>query len=157
VSGGEWLGAGMITDANPSRNRVTLVSPAGAIAPTGPWSAAARAGDFIFVAGMRGIDPATDTLVSGEEARVRRAFDNMARIAAAEGATLRDAVRLVVYVTSMSRHRPLVNKVQEELWNGGPYPPRTIVEVARLNEDDIVEVEGTFFAPKKPIGSTGAP
>jgi hypothetical protein len=56
---------------------------------------------------------------------------------------------LVVYVTDMARHRPLVNRVQEELWGGGPYPPRTIVEVSRLNQEDIVEVEGTFFAPIK--------
>ena len=132
-----------------SRHGVRILSPEGAIAPTGTWSVAARAGDFIFVAGMRGIDPATNTLVSGDERRVRQAFDNMARIAASEGASLRDAVRLVVYVTDMARHRPLVNAVQEELWRGGPYPPRTIVEVARLNQDDIVEVEGTFFAPIK--------
>ena len=52
----------------------------------------------------------------------------------------------MVYVTDMFRHRPLVNKVQEELWGSGPYPPRTIIEVDRLNQDDIVEVEGTFFA-----------
>jgi enamine deaminase RidA (YjgF/YER057c/UK114 family) len=55
---------------------------------------------------------------------------------------------VVVYVTDMARHRPIVNTVQQELWGGGPYPPRTIVEVARLNQDDIVEVEGTFFAPR---------
>ncbi len=54
----------------------------------------------------------------------------MKLIARSEGASLRDAVRIVVYVTDMSRLRPLVNKVQEELWGGGPYPPRTIVEVA---------------------------
>jgi enamine deaminase RidA (YjgF/YER057c/UK114 family) len=71
----------------------------------------------------------------------------MQQIAQSDGATLRDAVRLVVYVTDMARHRPLVNKVQEELWGQGPYPPRTIVEVSRLNQDDIVEVEGTFYAP----------
>jgi len=57
-------------------------------------------------------------------------------------------VRLTVFVTDMTQLRPLVNKVQEELWAGGPYPPRTIVEVAKLNQDDIFEVEGTFFAPK---------
>jgi 2-iminobutanoate/2-iminopropanoate deaminase len=49
----------------------------------------------------------------------------------------------------MYRYRPLVNKVQEELWAGAPDPPRTIVEVDRLNQDDIVEVEGTFYAPVK--------
>ena len=132
-----------------SPNGVRALSPEGAIAPTGTWSVGARAGDFIFIAGMRGIDPASNTLVAGDEPRVRQAFENMARIAAAEGATLRDAVRLVVYVTDMQRHRPIVNRVQEALWGGGPYPPRTIVEVSRLNQDDIVEVEGTFFAPIK--------
>ena len=59
-----------------------------------------------------------------------------------------NSVRLVVYVTDMFRFRPLVNKVQAELWGDGPYPPRTIVEVQRLNQDDIVEIEGTFYAPK---------
>jgi enamine deaminase RidA (YjgF/YER057c/UK114 family) len=127
--------------------RVRTLAPAGAIAPTGPWSLGARAGDFVFVAGMRGIDPATNTLVAGDEPRVRRAFANMAAIAASEGASLTDAVRLVVYVTDMARLRPIVNRVQEEMWGGGPYPPRTIVEVARLNQDDIVEVEGTFYVP----------
>jgi enamine deaminase RidA (YjgF/YER057c/UK114 family) len=130
-------------------NGVTTLAPAGAIQPTGPWALATRAGDFVFVAGMRGIDPATNTLVTGDEARVRQAFRNMTLIAESAGATLRDAARLVVYVTDMARHRPLVNKVQEELWGEGPYPPRTIVEVAGLNQDDIVEVEGTFYAPPK--------
>jgi enamine deaminase RidA (YjgF/YER057c/UK114 family) len=128
---------------------VKTLGPAGAIKPTGTWSVGARAGDIIFVAGMRGIDPATNTLVAGDEARIRQAFRNMELIAQSEGATLRDAVRLVVYVTDMGRHRPLVNKIQEELWAQGPYPPRTIVEVLRLNQDDIVEVEGTFYVPAK--------
>src|SRR5262249_14800458 len=128
---------------------VRILSPAGAIAPTATWSVGARAGDFVFVAGMRGIDPTTNTLVEGAEARVRQAFLNMKLIAESDGARLRDAVRLLVYVTDMNRLRPLVNKVQAELWEGGPYPPRTIVEVRALAQDDIVEVEGTFYTPAR--------
>lgn len=51
----------------------------------------------------------------------------------------------------MYRYRPLVNQVQTELWaklnTTGEvlFPPRTILEVQRLNDDDIVEVEGTFW------------
>jgi enamine deaminase RidA (YjgF/YER057c/UK114 family) len=127
---------------------VTLLAPAGAIKPTGTWSLGARAGDFVFVAGMRGIDPATNTIVAPEEARIRQAFANMKTIAESEGANLTSCVRLTVFVTDMKRLRPLVNKVQEELWSGGPYPPRTIVEVDGLSQDDVFEVEGTFFAPK---------
>src|ERR1700726_2422078 len=105
---------------------VKTLAPVGAIKSTGTWNLGTRAGDFIYVAGMRGIDPKTDTLVEGDEARVRQAFVNMRLIAESEGATLRDAVRLVVYTTDMFRFRPIVNKVQTELWGQGPYPPRTI-------------------------------
>jgi 2-iminobutanoate/2-iminopropanoate deaminase len=128
---------------------VKTLAPEGAIKPTGTWNLGTRAGDFVFVAGMRGIDPKTNLQIQGDEARIRQAFLNMKLIAESEGATLRDAVRLVVYVTDMYRFRPLVNKVQEELWGAGPYPPRTIVEVHRLNGDDICEVEGTFYAPSR--------
>src|SRR5215468_4088475 len=135
-----------------SPSGVRTLSPPGAIKPTGTWDVASRAGDFIYIAGMRGIDPGTNTLVQGDEARIRQAFLNMKLIAESEGATLRDCVRIVVYVTDMFRFRPIANKVQEELWATGPYPPRTIVEVHRLNQDDVFEVEGTFYAParKKP-------
>ena len=126
---------------------IEFLAPPGAIKPTGPWSLGVRAGDFVFVAGMRGIDPATNKLVEGDEARIRQAFLNMQTIVEAAGGRLRDAVRLVVYVIDMGRYRPLVNKIQEEFCDGPPYPPRTIVEVSRLNQDDIVEVEGTFFCP----------
>ena len=128
---------------------VKILSPNGAIAPTGTWSLGSRAGDFVFVAGMRGIDPASNSILGTEEQRIRTAFTNMKLIAASEGAGLADCVRLTVFVTDMNRLRPLVNKLQEELWAGGPYPPRTIVEVAKLNQDDIFEVEGTFYAPPK--------
>ena len=127
--------------------RVRILSPPGAIAPTGTWSLGARAGDFVFVAGMRGIDPASNSLVGGEEARIRQAFTNMKTIAESEGASLADCVRLTVFITDMGRLRPLLNSIQQDLWAGGPYPPRTIVEVAGLNQDDIFEVEGTFYAP----------
>jgi 2-iminobutanoate/2-iminopropanoate deaminase len=132
-----------------SPNGVRTLAPPGAIKPTGTWDLGARAGDFVYIAGMRGIDPKTNTLVSGDEARIRQGFLNMQMIAQSEGASLRDCVRIVVYVTDMIRFRPLVNKVQEEFWGKGPYPPRTIVEVRRLNQDDIFEVEGTFYAPVK--------
>ncbi|MDB5653498.1 MAG: endoribonuclease [Tardiphaga sp.] len=131
----------------PSRNGVMALSPAGAIKATGTWSVASRAGDFVFIAGMRGVDARTNTPVQGDEARIRQAFLNMKLIAESEGAGLSDCVRIVVYVTDMFRFRPLVNKVQEELWSGAAYPPRTIIEVHRLNQDDIMEVEGTFYAP----------
>ena len=130
-----------------SSDTVAYLQPAGAITPTGTWSVAAKAGDFLYIAGMRGIDPNTNKLVEGDENRIRQAFQNMKHIADSEGVTLADTVRLVVYVKDMIKLRPIVNSVQEEFWPDGNFPPRTILEVNALNENDIFEVEGTFFAP----------
>ena len=141
--------AGGMAAAQTSPHGVKTLKPEGTIKTTGTWDVGTRAGDFVYVAGMRGIDPKTNTLMQGDEARIRQAFLNMKLIAESEGASLRDCVRIVVYVTDMFRFRPIVDKVQEELWDKPPYPPRTIVEIHRLNQDDIMEVEGTFFAPAK--------
>src|SRR5260370_40820908 len=97
-----------------SPNGVKTLAPAGAIKSTGTWNLGTRAGDFVYVAGMRGIDPKTDTLVQGDEARVRQAFMNMKLIAHSERATLGDAVLLVVYVTRMFRCRPIANNGHDE-------------------------------------------
>jgi enamine deaminase RidA (YjgF/YER057c/UK114 family) len=129
---------------------VKIIPPVdGGVKPSGSWSVGARAGDFVFVGGMRGVDPATNKLVEGDEARIRQMFINMKQVAEAEGASLRDAVRLTIYVSDVVKLRPVVNKVQEDLWGKGPYPPRTVLEVRRLDQDDIAEVDATFYAPVK--------
>ena len=62
------------------RKGVRVLAPKDAIAPTGTWSLGARAGDFVFVAGMRGINPVNNRLIDGDEARIRLAFADAFRI-----------------------------------------------------------------------------
>jgi 2-iminobutanoate/2-iminopropanoate deaminase len=134
---------------SPSLNGVKTLDPPGAIKAEGTWSLGARAGDFVFVAGMQGIDPATNTLVQDPQARILQAFLNLQLIAQSEGASLKDCVRLTVYVSDLHRYAPMVDKAQAELWGKPPYPPRTMVEVQRLFDDDIVEIDSVFYAPVK--------
>ena len=132
-----------------SPNGVKTLDPPGAVKAEGTWSLGARAGDFVFVAGIQGIDPATNSLVQDPQARVRQAFLNLKLIAQSEGASLQDCVRITVYVSDLHRYAPMVDKAQAELWGKPPYPPRTMVEVQRLFDDDIVEVDSVFYAPVK--------
>ena len=134
---------------SPSPNGVRTLDPPGAIRTEGTWSLGTRAGDFIFVAGMQGIDPATNKLVPDPQARVRQAFLNIGLIARSEGASLQDCVRLTVYVSDLRQYAAMVEKVQAELWGKPPYPPRTMIEVKRLFDDDIVEIDSVFYAPAK--------
>ena len=134
---------------SPSPNGVKTLDPPGAIKTEGTWSLGARAGDFVFVAGMQGIDPATNALVQDPQARIRQAFLNIRQIAQSEGASLQDCVRVTVYISDLHRFAPMVDKAQAALWGKPPYPPRTMVEVQRLFSDDIVEIDSVFYAPAK--------
>lgn len=115
--------------------------------PTGPFAQARRVGSLLFIAGQRGIDPASGRLVERDvEARARRALENLKAIAEAAGASLATFVSTVVYVRDMNAHRPTINRLYEEYF--GPNPPaRTIVEVSGLNQDDIVEIEAVAMIP----------
>ena len=82
---------------SPSPDRVKTLDPPGAIKAEGTWSLGTRAGDFVFVAGMQGVDPTTNTLVQDPRARILRAFLNLKLIAHSrrgEPARLRTAHRL---------------------------------------------------------------
>ena len=146
---GVLLAATAVSALAQSPNGVRTLNPPGAIKVEGTWSLGARAGDFVFVAGMQGVDPATSKLVEGDEARIRQAFLNIKTIAQSEGATLQDCVRLTVYVSDLARIAPLVDKVQAELWGKPPYPPRTMFEAKRLFDNDIIEIDSVFYAPAK--------
>src|SRR3954471_6215787 len=102
------LAASLGSAAAQSPNGVRTLDPPGAIKAEGTWSLGARAGDFVFVAGMQGVDPATNKLVPDPEARIRQAFLNIKLIAQSEGANLQDCVRLTIYVSDLKQVAPLV-------------------------------------------------
>lgn len=116
--------------------------------PTGPFVQARRAGNILYIAGQRGIDPATGDLVEAcIEARARRTFENLKAIAEAAGGSMASFLSTTVYVTDMKAHRPAVNKMYEEYF-GENLPTRTIVEVRALNQDDIVEIDAVVLLPE---------
>lgn len=149
VVGGALLVATAASAAAQSPNGVRTLNPPGSIKVEGTWSLGARAGDFVFVAGIQGVNPATNKLVADPEGRVRQAFLNIKAIAQSEGATLQDCVRLTIYVSDLKSVVPLVEKVQAELWGKPPYPPRTMFEARKLFDDDIIEIDSVFYAPTK--------
>jgi enamine deaminase RidA (YjgF/YER057c/UK114 family) len=65
------VAAGLVAVQAASPNGVETLNPPGAIKAEGTWSLGVRAGDFVFVAGMQGIDPVTNTLVQDPKARIR--------------------------------------------------------------------------------------
>ncbi|HTE81521.1 MAG TPA: RidA family protein, partial [Reyranella sp.] len=71
------------------------------------------------------------------------------QMAESEVATLHDCVRVTIYLSDLHRYASLVDRIQAEVWGKPPYPPRTMMEVQRLFDDDIIEVDTVFHAPVK--------
>ncbi|OAG01231.1 YjgF-like protein [Paraphaeosphaeria sporulosa] len=144
---GFGLASGKLTPNYTSPLGVEVYNPDQLFNVSGPWSLMTKAGNLLYISGMRGFHPSNTTLAPVGLPRIEQAFSNMQQLAKLGGANLTDCIRLTVFVTDMYRWRPLVNTVTQELWKdvAPNYPARTIVEVQRLNDDDIVEVEGTFY------------
>lgn len=125
---------------------VKIYNPSQSFRPNGPWSLMSSVQGTLYVSGMRGFHPSNSSLVEYGEPRIRQAYQNMADLVRFAGGQITSCLRLVVYVSDMYRWRPVVNRITEEFWGDveGSYCPRSIVEVQRLNDNDIVEVEGTF-------------
>ena len=113
-----------------------------AAAPVGPYSQGIRFGDFVFVAGEKGISPETGKIVEGGiAAETRQTLDNVRAILEEAGLSLDDAVRSVVYITDLSEFGTM-NDVYAEYFQVDP-PGRTTVEVPALPAGAHVEIEIT--------------
>jgi len=109
-------------------------------AALGPYSAAVKAGNYLFTSGQLGIDPATGKLVEGGvEAQAKQALTNLENVLKAGGAELADVVKTTVFVTDLGNFA-LVNSIYGERFASN-FPARSCVEVSKLPAGGLVEVE----------------
>jgi enamine deaminase RidA (YjgF/YER057c/UK114 family) len=81
--------------------------------------------------------------VIGEAPRVRQAFRNMKIVVEDGGGKITDAIALTIYVTD-EKYLEIIEMLQKNFWEEQSLPPITINIVTALNDNDIVEIEGTF-------------
>jgi reactive intermediate/imine deaminase len=113
----------------------------------GTYSQAVKVGDTVFLSGQIPLDPATMTLVEGGmDVQIRRVFDNLKAVAEAAGGSLRDVVKLNVFLTDLA-HFPLVNEIMAEYF-AEPYPARAAIGVASLPRGAGVEMDAIMVLAK---------
>lgn len=104
----------------------------------GPYQQAVRAGDWVWVSGQLGLDPATGVLAGGFEAQARRVFSHLDAILRAAGCGWDDVVKVSVFLRDLGDFAAL-NAIYAERFSA-PYPARETVQVARLPKDALVEI-----------------
>ena len=120
----------------------TSISTKAAPAAIGPYSQAVQVGDTVYLSGQIGLDPQSGQLVEGGfEKQVHRAIQNVKAVVEASGGTLRQCVRLTLYLTDLGNF-PKANEIMQEYFKA-PFPARSTVGVASLPRDAAFEIEAT--------------
>jgi len=114
-----------------------------AVEPVSDYSAAAKVGggSLVFVSGQVPVDAEGATVGRGDvEAQMRKAIENLRCAVEAAGGSLKDVVKLNVYVTRRE-HYEVFRRLRREYFSA-PFPAATGVVVAGLLDPDwLVEIE----------------
>ena len=106
----------------------------------GPYSAALRAGQLLFVSGQVPIDPDTGMMVDGDiGSQTRRVLQNIGALLEAAGLTLQQVVRTTVFLADMNDFAAM-NETYRTFF-AEPYPARSTVQAARLPRDARIEID----------------
>lgn len=111
-------------------------------APTavGCYSQAIRSGNWLFLSGQIGLEPALMHIVDGGvRAQLEQIIRNMRAVLVAAGGDLSNIVKQTVFLTDLS-HYALVNELMMEHFKL-PYPARSLVQVSGLPLGALIEIE----------------
>ena len=109
--------------------------------PTAAYSHAVRAGEYLFVTGQLGVDPATNTLVAGgTAAQTHQVMRNLQAVLAGAGTSLARAVMVRIYLTSFADYAAM-NAAYASYFDPRRLPARTTVGVTALALDAAVEID----------------
>lgn len=116
------------------------VAVAGAPKAIGPYSQAIVSNGLVFLSGSLARDPVSGALVQGDiEAHVNRIFDNVEAILAGSGCSLKDVVKVTVYMTDLADFNKM-NEAYGKRFNGHA-PARTTIQAAKLPGGAPLEIE----------------
>lgn len=117
-----------------------IITTEKAPAAVGPYSQGIKAGSFIYTSGQLPIDPTTGELVQNDiKSATRVALNNLKIVLEEGGASLETVVKITVFVKDMDDFGE-INEVYSEYFTNHK-PARSLVEVARLPKDGVIEIE----------------
>lgn len=114
------------------------IQTSNAPAAIGPYSQAVMEGEWLFVSGQIGLNPATGKLESGFAGQARQSLLNLFGILKEGGLAGEDVASVDIFLTDMNQFQ-LLNKIYEEFFPGYK-PARLAVEVRNLPGGAEVEI-----------------
>ena len=112
-------------------------------AAIGPYSQAIKVHNTVYLSGQIPLVPKTMELVGSDIVdQATQVFKNLSAVCEAAGGTLKNIVKLNIFLTDLSDFR-LVNEVMKKNMEE-PFPARAAIGVKQLPRDAKIEVDGVM-------------
>ena len=105
-----------------------------------------RVGELLFISGQAAINGEGRIVGGGDfDAQARQVFENLNRVLRSGGSSLRNVVKVTIFLRDMSNFSKIVEL--RERYFTPPYPADTIVEVSSLySPEALIEIEAIAVA-----------
>ena len=121
----------------------TMIQTDNAPQAIGTYSQAVKVDNTVYISGQIPLDPASMEVVhGGTEAQITRVFDNLRAVAEASGGSLKDVVKLNIFLTDLGCFAS-VNEIMARYFTE-PYPARAAVQVSALPKAVEVEMDAVL-------------
>lgn len=127
-----------------------ILSPEVTEPAAGMWSNCLKVGDTVYIAGLTARDKQLNAVQGGEYEQSRIVFQRIEHLVRAAGGSMRDVVKLNIFVTDIAQ-REHVWRARREFFDGA-FPVATLVEVSALAPGILVEIEAVAL-----LGQGGRP
>jgi len=121
-----------------------VIQTPNAPAAIGTYSQAIKVsgGETVYLSGQIGLDAVTMQMVNGIDSQIQQVFLNLKAVAEASGGSLKDVVKLNIFLTDLS-HFALVNEIMATYF-AKPYPARAAIGVKELPRGALVEMDAVM-------------
>jgi len=121
----------------------TIIQTDNAPQAIGTYSQAVKVDNTVYISGQIPLDPASMEVVrGGTEAQITRVFDNLRAVAEASGGSLKDIVKLNIFLTDLGCFAS-VNEIMARYFTE-PYPARAAIQVSALPKGVEVEMDAVL-------------
>ncbi|MHA2248851.1 MAG: Rid family detoxifying hydrolase [Candidatus Kariarchaeaceae archaeon] len=125
---------------------LTIIKTDRGTPPGGHYSQGIVFGNMLFSAGQVPVDPSTGKLCNASiEEETRQTLDNLSAVAEAAGTSLKNVLKVTVFLTDMGLFSRF-NAVYAEYFPIDP-PARSTVQVGPLLRDVHIEIEAIIAIP----------
>ena len=121
----------------------TIIQTDNAPQAIGTYSQAVKVDNTVYISGQIPLDPASmEVVAGGTEEQITQVFDNLSAVAEASGGSLRDVVKLTIFLTDLGCFAS-VNEIMARYFTE-PYPARAAIEVSALPKGVEVEMDAVL-------------